>query len=255
MDRATRFVAKFDPSAGGAASLIYATPLGGTAPPGLTVSAAATALCGGSFWRCLCGRANDSRGFPDRRYHGRSSERLSADLCKLPDVPARSRTRFWWRCRKCEPAAERLFQRGKRDLSRRSPSARKTRRSRSRCTMAGSPRCRFPACRSPARTPGFFADRAGRMRGTNHPGAEPVLVRGGIRSFDNRARRSRGELHRQCAGKSASARTDRRGAGRVRLALDQQHQFWQSARKYNEPERSHSPSRTRAIRRLRFKAR
>ncbi len=43
------FVAKLDPSAGGAASLLYATPLGGTASPGVPVSAAATALAADRF--------------------------------------------------------------------------------------------------------------------------------------------------------------------------------------------------------------
>ena len=38
------FIAKFDPSAAGAASLVYSTPLGGTAPPGLAVNAAGTAI-------------------------------------------------------------------------------------------------------------------------------------------------------------------------------------------------------------------
>jgi len=43
------FVAKFDPSAAGAASLLYATPLGGTAPPGVTVTAAASAIAADAF--------------------------------------------------------------------------------------------------------------------------------------------------------------------------------------------------------------
>jgi hypothetical protein len=38
------FVVKIDPSAAGSSSLIYATPLGGTAPAGLTVSAAASGI-------------------------------------------------------------------------------------------------------------------------------------------------------------------------------------------------------------------
>jgi hypothetical protein len=41
---ADAFVAKFDPSAAGAASLVYSTPLGGTAPPGLAVIASANAI-------------------------------------------------------------------------------------------------------------------------------------------------------------------------------------------------------------------
>ena len=38
------FVAKFDPTGAGASSLIYATPLGGTAPPGASVNASASAI-------------------------------------------------------------------------------------------------------------------------------------------------------------------------------------------------------------------
>jgi hypothetical protein len=43
------FVAKLDPSAGGTASLIYATPLGGTALPGITVTAAGAGIAADPF--------------------------------------------------------------------------------------------------------------------------------------------------------------------------------------------------------------
>ena len=58
------FLAKFDPSMAGATSLIYATPLGGTAPPGLTVSATATAVAADDFGDVYLAGQTTASDFP-----------------------------------------------------------------------------------------------------------------------------------------------------------------------------------------------
>jgi hypothetical protein len=58
------FVAKFDPSAAGAASLLYATPLGGTAPPGVTVTAAASAIAADAFGDVYVAGQTTAADFP-----------------------------------------------------------------------------------------------------------------------------------------------------------------------------------------------
>jgi hypothetical protein len=58
------FVAKLDPSAAGAASLIYATPLGGTAPPGLTVAASASAIAADGFGDVYAAGQTTAADFP-----------------------------------------------------------------------------------------------------------------------------------------------------------------------------------------------
>jgi hypothetical protein len=58
------FIAKFDPSAAGAASLIYATPLGGTAPPGLIVSASASSIALDQFGNLYVSGQTTAADFP-----------------------------------------------------------------------------------------------------------------------------------------------------------------------------------------------
>jgi hypothetical protein len=58
------FVAKFDPSAAGAASSLYATPLGGTAPPGVTVTAAASAIAADAFGDVYVAGQTTAADFP-----------------------------------------------------------------------------------------------------------------------------------------------------------------------------------------------
>jgi hypothetical protein len=58
------FVAKFDPSAAATASLIYATPLAGTAPPGLSVAAAANALAVNAFGGAYVAGQTTAADFP-----------------------------------------------------------------------------------------------------------------------------------------------------------------------------------------------
>ena len=58
------FVAKFNPSVPGAASLIYATPLGGTAPPGLAVSAGAAGVAADAFGDVYVAGQTTAADFP-----------------------------------------------------------------------------------------------------------------------------------------------------------------------------------------------
>jgi hypothetical protein len=230
------FVAKIDPSAGGAASLLYATPLGGTASPGLTVSAAATALAADLFGDVSVVGQTTAADFPTAVTNVRSDERFSTDLRKLPDAAAGHRRVSRSTGRKREPAAERLFQRGKRDLSRgahwdaKLPAAHRFAQWRKLRAF------HFRLADHRPERVGFFAHRGGRLRGANCAGGRRVFVRGGIRAVDDRSRSRRGELHRQRAGKSASAGADRSRRGAFRSAIDHQHQLWVAAGKYIEPE-------------------
>jgi hypothetical protein len=58
------FVAKLDPSAAGAPSLIYATPVGGTAPTGLTVAASASAIVADGFGDVYVAGQTTAADFP-----------------------------------------------------------------------------------------------------------------------------------------------------------------------------------------------
>ena len=61
---ADAFVAKLDPTSAGAASLIYATPLGGTSPPGVTSGAAANAVATDGAGHAYVAGATTSADFP-----------------------------------------------------------------------------------------------------------------------------------------------------------------------------------------------
>ncbi|MGD1211965.1 MAG: choice-of-anchor D domain-containing protein [Candidatus Acidiferrales bacterium] len=61
---ADAFIAKFDPASAGAASLIYATPLGGTSPPGMTLGATANAVATDGAGHAYVAGATTSADFP-----------------------------------------------------------------------------------------------------------------------------------------------------------------------------------------------
>jgi hypothetical protein len=61
---ADAFLAKFDPTSSGAASFIYSTPLGGTAPPGGTVSAAASGVAASTSGQLYLTGQTTAANFP-----------------------------------------------------------------------------------------------------------------------------------------------------------------------------------------------
>jgi hypothetical protein len=85
---ADAFIAKLDPSAAGAASLIYATPLGGTAPPGLSVSAGMSGLAVDQYGDIYAAGQTNAADFPTAITTGGIANGFQPICASCQNVPA-----------------------------------------------------------------------------------------------------------------------------------------------------------------------
>jgi hypothetical protein len=89
------FLAKFDPTSSAAASFSYSTPLGGTAPPGGTVSAAADGVAANSTGMVYVTGQTSAADFPTAITTSGAANGFQ-QTCAVARRLRRAEMRFWW---------------------------------------------------------------------------------------------------------------------------------------------------------------